>query len=225
MLGEFVLIPFTVAIYATNLPATPLDRTTPADRGFHYSDVTVSAGDGVRLSGWYIPSENGAALVALHGSGSNRTGVLDQAAVVAQHGYGVLLLDARGHGRSAGIGMDNGWWGDSDIGAAVSWLAARPDVSDGRIGLLGMSMGGEEAIGAASSNKTVKAVVAEGALWRGAMDAAWLPTDLDGYIQRAMVEIQTAVTDVLTDAPRPKSLRDALIATAPRPVLLIAGKA
>jgi hypothetical protein len=85
-------------------------------------------------------------------------------------------------------------------------------------------MGGEEAIGAAASNKAVKAVVAEGALWRGSMDAAWLPTDLDGYIQRAMLEIQTAVTDVLTDAPRPVSLRDALAATAPRPVLLIAGE-
>jgi dienelactone hydrolase len=224
VLGEFVLIPFTAAIYATNIPATPLDSATPADRGFSYSDVTVPARDGARLSGWYIPSKNGAALVALHGSGSNRTGVLDQAAVVAKHGYGVLLLDAQGHGRSAGVGMDNGWFGDSDINAAVRWVAAQPDVTGGRIGLLGMSMGGEEAIGAAASNKAVKAVVAEGALWRGSMDAAWLPTDLDGYIQRAMLEIQTAVTDVLTDAPRPVSLRDALAATAPRPVLLIAGE-
>jgi pimeloyl-ACP methyl ester carboxylesterase len=224
VLGEFVLIPVTVAIYATNIPATPLGTATPADRGLSYSEVSVQAGDGVRLSGWYIPSKNGAAVLALHGSGSNRTGVLDQSVVVAKHGYGVLLLDARGHGRSAGVGMDNGWWGDDDVAAAVRGLAARPDVSGGRIGLLGMSMGGEEAIGAAASNRAVKAVVAEGALWRGSMDAAWLPTDVDGYIQRAMLEVQTTVTELLTDAPRPVSLRAALAATAPRPVLLIAGQ-
>ena len=122
-----------------------------------------------------------------------------------------------------GVGMDNGWWGDSDIDAAVGWLTAQPDVTGARIGLLGMSMGGEEAIGAAASNEAVKTVVAEGRALAWINGPAWLPTDLDGYIQRAMLEIQTAVTDVLTDAPRPVSLRAALAAMAPRPVLLIAG--
>lgn len=108
--------------------------------------------------------------------------------------------------------------------STVHRLGAQPDVTHGRIGLLGMSMGGEEAIGAAASNKAVKSVVVEGALWRGSMDAGWLRSDLDGYVQRAMLEIQTAVTDVLTDAPRPASLRRALAAIASRPVLMIAGE-
>ena len=36
------------------------------------------------------------------GSGSTRTAVLGQAAVLARHGYGALLVDPRGHGRSGG---------------------------------------------------------------------------------------------------------------------------
>ena len=49
----------------------------------------------------------------MHGAGSTRTAVLDHAAVLAEHGYGVLLFDARGHGESAGRGMDFGWYGES----------------------------------------------------------------------------------------------------------------
>jgi pimeloyl-ACP methyl ester carboxylesterase len=32
--------------------------------------------------------------------------------VLAEHGYGVLLFDARGHGLSEGTAMDFGWYGD-----------------------------------------------------------------------------------------------------------------
>ena len=221
---EFAIIPLTVAIYGTNLPATRLRGVTPADQGFTYQDVSLTTTDHVRLSAWYIPSRNGVAVVVLHGSGSTRTSVLNQAEVVAGHGYGVLLLDARGHGRSGGAGMDFGWWGDRDIDAAVTWLAARPDVTGGRIAALGISMGGEEALGAAATDRRIRAVITEGALWRGSMDSAWLPRSPQGYIERGMLAVQTAVTGLLTSAPEPISLRHAVVAIAPRPVLLIAGE-
>lgn len=224
VLVEFAVLPLTTAIYATNLPATPLGTATPADRGLAYQDVTLTTTDHVLLSGWYVPSRNGAAVALLHGSGSTRTAVLDQATVLARHGYGVLLFDARGHGRSGGTGMDFGWWGDRDLDAAVTWLAARPDVTGGRIAAVGMSMGGEEAIGAAAGDPRIRAVVTEGALWRGSQDTGWLPTDLDGLVHRGTLAIQTAITGLLTSAPQPISLHRAIEAIAPRPVLLIAGK-
>ena len=89
---------------------------------------------------WYVPSGNGAALLLLPGSGSNRTSTLGHAAVLAKHGYGVLLLDTRGHGKSDGHAMDFGWYGDIDIEAAVAYLGTRPDVRGGRIGVVGLSM-------------------------------------------------------------------------------------
>jgi pimeloyl-ACP methyl ester carboxylesterase len=171
-----------------------------------------------------LRSRNGAAVVLLHGAGSTRTSVLDQASVLARHGYGVLLVDARGHGQSAGNAQDNGWWGNSDTSSAVTWLEARPDVVGGKIGVVGISMGGEEAIGAAGADPRIRAVVTEGAIWRGAMDDGWLPHSFTGYVDRASLSVQTAVTSLLTSAPTPPSLTSSLKATAPRPVLLIAGK-
>lgn len=221
---EFVLFPVTQAIYATNVPATALDRTSPAAKGLTYQAVTFMTTDDVRLSAWYIPSHNGAALVLLHGSGSTRTSVLNQAVVLADHGFGVLTVDARGHGRSGGDAMDFGWWGNSDISAAVTWLQGRADVQGSRIAVVGESMGGEEAIGAAAADPRIRAVVAEGALWRGAMDTSWLPHDFQGYIERGMRAVETGVSSLLSSAPQPASLSSALVATAPRPVLLIAGK-
>ena len=70
--------------------------------GLAYEDVTFSTADGVALSGWYVPSRNGAAVVLLHGAGSTRSAVLPHTVVLADDGFGVLLYDARGHGRSQG---------------------------------------------------------------------------------------------------------------------------
>ena len=56
-----------------------------------------------------MPARNGTAVVLLPGAGATRTAVLGQAAVLARHGYGALLVDDRGHGRSAGHAMDFGW--------------------------------------------------------------------------------------------------------------------
>ena len=68
--------------------------------------------------------------------------------------------------------MDFGWHGDADIAAATAYLATRPDVDAERIGAVGMSMGGEEALGATATNQLMRAVVAEGATARAADDEA-----------------------------------------------------
>ena len=212
------------AIAATNVPRTSVDSTTPADLNLDYRDVEFRTNDGVRLSGWYIPSSNRAAVVMMHGAGSTRSSVLDHAVVLARHGYGVLLFDARGHGRSDGRAMDFGWFGDLDVAAAVSFLQQQPDVDDTRIAAVGMSMGGEEAIGAAASDGRIRAVVAEGATNRMSADRAWLSDEYGwrGVIQERVEWLLYNTADVLTSAEPPLSLRDAVSAIAPRPVLLIA---
>ena len=221
----FVLFPLTVAVYATNLPPGPLGSATPATYGLAYQDVAFRTADGVRLSGWYIPPRNGAAVVVLPGSGSTRTAVLGQAAVLARHGYGALLLDTRGHGRSGGHAMDFGWWGDRDIAAAVSFLARQPAVHPGRIGLVGESMGGEQALAAIGADPRIRAVVAEGATGQQLADRGWLPHGIDGVLQRGMEWVQYTAAGLISGAPRPMSIPDALRAAAPRPVLIIAAGA
>ncbi len=87
--------------------------------------------------------------------------------MLAGHGYGVLMLDQRGHGGSDGHGMIWGWWGELDVAAGVDFLAEQPDVLDGRIGAIGMSVGGEQVIAAAGVDPRINAVVAEGVTAQG----------------------------------------------------------
>lgn len=213
----------TIPVMVTNVPRTALGRT-PADVGLDRLDAVVPTADGVELAAWYVPSRGGAAVVLLHGAGSTRSATVDHAAVLAGAGYGVLLLDARGHGRSGGQAMDLGWNGDADVAAGVDWLAKRPDVDPSRIGAVGLSMGGEEAIGAAGADVRLAAVVAEGATARVSADHGWLSERYGarGAVQEVIEAVQERVTDALTDASPPSSLRRAVAAAAPRPVLLVA---
>ena len=93
----------------------------------------VRAGDGAdrrrpRLAGWYVRSHNGAAVISY----PTREGKLPQARMLARHGYGVLLLDARGYDGSQGDPNVFGWDDTKDIDAAVAWLRKQPDVRGGR---------------------------------------------------------------------------------------------
>jgi pimeloyl-ACP methyl ester carboxylesterase len=162
-------------------------------------------------------------VVLLHGAGSTRSDVLDEAAVLAAAGFGVVMIDARGHGESGGRAMDFGWYGDADIAAATAYLATRPDVDRDRIGVVGLSMGGEEALGATGSDELIRAVVAEGATARSAADEAWL-SDVYGFrgvLQEQLERVQDWVTDPLTSASPPASMRSAVESSQGTRYLLI----
>ena len=63
--------------------------------------------------------------------------------MLARHGYGVLLFDRRGYGGARATPTCSAGTATHDIDAAVAWLARSPDVNDGRIGGIGLSVGGE----------------------------------------------------------------------------------
>lgn len=211
------------AVAATNVPSTAV-TSTPATRKLAYESVTLTTVDGVGLAAWYVEGTNGAGVVMMHGSGSTRSGMLDQAAALARSGYAVLLIDARGHGESDGAAMDFGWYGDRDIAAGTEFLASRREIDAGRIGVVGFSMGGEEAIGAAATDPRIRAVVAEGATARQAADKAWLSDAYGwrGWLQEQLERVQYGITDYLTDASLPISLRSAVKRATDAHFLLIA---
>lgn len=211
------------AAAATVVPATQV-TSTPAAVGLEYESATVTTTDGVELAAWYVPGSNGAGVVVMHGAGSTRSDVLDQAAVPARGGYALVLIDARGHGDSGGTAMDFGWYGDLDIAAAAEFLVPRARVEPGRIGVVGLSMGGEQAVGAAAADPRIRAVVAEGATARQAADKAWL-SDVYGWrgrLQERLERVQYGITDLLTGASPPISLRSAASHAAGTRFLLIA---
>lgn len=218
---QFLVLPGVGAVMATHVPPTPVVDSEANGLGLPYRTVDITTVEDVLLRAWWIPSRNRAALVLRHGAGSNRSAVVRQAAVLARHGFGVLLMDARGHGDSEGRAMDFGWWGTDDISAGIDWLTAQASVDSERIGLVGMSMGGEEAIGAAASDPRVRAVVAEGASARTGADIAYLPLDVEGLVRRIESMVMYPLADLMTDAPDPLDLRSAAAVTS-SPIMLIA---
>ena len=113
-------------------------------------DVSIPMDDGVSIAATlYVP--DGAppaggwpAIVFLHGLAGNRQ---QMNALVEGYGftggsYAILTFDARGHGESGGLVGIDGPREIADTRAVHDWLAARPDVSDTRIGAWGISYGG-----------------------------------------------------------------------------------
>ena len=126
--------------------------------------MTFKASDDVELSGWYRPSANGATVILIHGGGSDRRGSVAHAGLLARHGYGVLLYDSRGRGRSEGRQNAWGWGWKNDIEGAIAFLKAQPEVDPERLGALGLSSGGDAVIQVAGTSRDLKAVVADGAV-------------------------------------------------------------
>ena len=90
-----------------------------------HENVSFRTSDGLTLSGWYVPSRNGAAIVIVHGGGGDRDGDRRHAATLAHAGYGVLLYDARGRGESQGDPDAYGWTWGRDVDTAIAWLEQR----------------------------------------------------------------------------------------------------
>ena len=140
-----VLLPFAIAYVVTHAARATVPT---ADLGAPYENVEFRTADGLRLKGWYIRSRNRAAVISFPGRASSQK----RAKLLARHGYGVLLFDRRGEGESEGDPNTFGWHGERDIHAAVAYLQRQPDVDPGRIGGIGLSVGGEMMIEAAAES-------------------------------------------------------------------------
>jgi uncharacterized protein len=116
--------------------------------------------DNLTLTGWYLPPKNGAVIILQHGYHANSAQMLPIGLMLARHGYGVLLFDFRGHGKSEGNTVTLGLFEVQDTDAAVSFLLKQSEVN--KIGLIGNSMGGATGILAASKNEKIQAIAVEG---------------------------------------------------------------
>jgi dipeptidyl aminopeptidase/acylaminoacyl peptidase len=178
-------------------------------------DATFTAG-ATTLRGWYIPTKNGAAIVATHGSGGDRRDLLPEARLLAAAGYGVLLYDSPGHGQSDGTPR----WGAPEraaVRAAVDYLLRQPDVGAERVGAYGFSLGGYVLAGAAADDPRIRAVALGGT-----------PTDAieqtrSEYRHAGPIAVFGALTAVRMSGMDVRTSRpiDVVASIAPRPLLLV----
>lgn len=145
----------TAPMATRNLP-----DETPATYDLPYEDVTVTTADGLELAGWFVPSRNGAVIIMQHGYKSTRRELLNEAAMMYRHGYGMLVTSIRGHDYSEGELITFGMNEVNDMEAWYQYLLTRHDINPDRIGILGNSYGGMLAIQFAAQNENIKAVVA-----------------------------------------------------------------
>lgn len=142
------------------MAARELPDETPADYNLEFEDVTVTNPDGMKLAGWFIPSENGAVIIMQHGYKSTRRELLNEAEMMHRHGYGVLLTSIRAHDYSEGELITLGYYETEDMEAWYQYLLSRDDIDHEKIGILGNSYGGMLSIQYAAQNEKIKAVVA-----------------------------------------------------------------
>jgi fermentation-respiration switch protein FrsA (DUF1100 family) len=214
VVGAYLLVvPVAMAILATHRPRADV---TPADLGRQYEEVTVRTADGLRLAGWYVRSHNGAAVISY----PTREGKLPQARMLARHGYGVLLLDARGYDGSQGDPNLFGWDDTKDLDAAVAWLRKQPDVRGGRVGGIGFSVGGEMMLQAAAENTGLRAVVSDGAGFRSVREEL-LRGPRGWFTSLPEQAVQSTALAVMGGTAPPPSLKDLVPRIAPRHVFFI----
>jgi poly(3-hydroxybutyrate) depolymerase len=154
----YTVVPMGIAITETHKYRESIGSPpSPA-----YREVEFEARDGVNLSGWYRPTQNGATILVVHGGGGDRTGAVAHAKLLVRHGYGVFLHDARGRGKSEGTQNSWGWGWPEDVAGALAFLKARDEVDPERIGALGLSTGADVLVQVAGQGTDLKAVVADG---------------------------------------------------------------
>jgi pimeloyl-ACP methyl ester carboxylesterase len=192
-----------------------------SSNGIEYQLVTLyNEQDHLQLSGWYIPSKNGAAIILLHGFGSNRLEMKSRADVLARHGYGVLLYDLRGHGESDGKVRAFGWKDVDDVKTALVFLSNCAEVDPDRIGILGFSIGGQIAIRATAEYHQIKAIIADDPGFV-TVDDAPKPSTLRERILYLVSWIDGRGVALWTGIPIPAGIPDVIKAISPRPIMFI----
>jgi dipeptidyl aminopeptidase/acylaminoacyl peptidase len=99
-------------------------EVTAARFGATLQDVSVTAGDGSHLQGWFArPAKaNGDSVILLHGVGDNRQGMMGFAELLLSNGFAVLVPDSRAQGESGGDFPTYGLKESGDVQRWFNWL-------------------------------------------------------------------------------------------------------
>lgn len=139
-------------IAAPNRWRTPSEPPAPPGVTAHHVAI-----EGGRLAVWRMAATTGPTdrtILVLHGVRDDRRAMIHYARSIAEAGFGVLLVDLRGHGGSSGEHLTYGARDGEDLVRVVEALAPND-----RIGVYGPSYGGAAALQLAAREPRVRAVV------------------------------------------------------------------
>ncbi len=143
------------------IPPRIPDFKKPSDFNMHYEEVVLQTGDGLKLSGWYVPSEESTGvIICLHGYPSNKSYMLPFVSFLYPE-FSLLLFDFRGQGASEGRVTYFGIKEFMDVLAAVDFIDSMEEEGEKNIGIWGYSMGGATGISAAYRSQRISAIVTD----------------------------------------------------------------
>ena len=130
------------------------------------ADVRIVTEPGAILRGWLrepvAARESGlpgpVALV-IHGWGASAADMVPLSQPLLDAGLRVLLLDARGHGRSGDVGVATMPTFAEDLRTALGWLRRQPGIDPDRIVLVGHSVGAGAALFVAADDHAIAGVI------------------------------------------------------------------
>src|SRR6266540_5706482 len=179
-----------------------------------YQDIELTTSDGVKLSAWYIPSQNGAVILVAHGYGA--TQLEDYCVLFASHGYGVIAWDFRSHGKSGGDFSTLGYYETRDAKAALDFAQSQPDVK--HIGAWGGSMGAVTMLRATAQYPQIEALIADSPFYTLKEE---MGLRVPFPVMRSLIQFFAAwKTGVNPNLVRPI---DDIAKISPRPVFIIQG--
>ena len=126
-------------------PPAP-EKRTPRAAGLDYRSLDIETSDGELLRGWWIKAgaRRRGHILFFHGNAEVISHCIDDAALLADIGFDVLLFDYRGYGSSSGRPSEEGTY--LDARAALGCMLAQPRVKSERVFFLGRSLGGAIAL-------------------------------------------------------------------------------
>ena len=123
-------------------------------------DVYVRSKDNLMLHGYFVENNSDLTIIIAHGYDSSGYRKGPVAKVFYDHGFNILAPDLRAHGRSEGEMIGMGWLDHYDL---LEWIelvnALKPE---GKIVLLGVSMGGAAVLNATGEKLPANVKVAIG---------------------------------------------------------------
>ncbi|MBT3437227.1 MAG: alpha/beta hydrolase [Oceanospirillaceae bacterium] len=150
---------------ANDLVHYPLETRSPPKHSVYDFDLQVSEvvrtnQDGQQLHAYFSSTHNGAYVMLQHGFKADRSYMFEEAKMLQDAGYGVLISSVRAHDLNDGDEISFGVREMDDLQTWYNYLIDEQGAHADKVGLLGNSMGAAMVIEYAAQNQAIAAVVA-----------------------------------------------------------------
>jgi fermentation-respiration switch protein FrsA (DUF1100 family) len=228
LLGAGLYFGFRYLEQRTLYAPDPVVTDTPAKIGLSFQNAVIDSGDGLKLAGWFVPSEtqatNQPTLLFFHGNAGNVSYNLDRLRLFHDVDLDVYIIDYRGYGKSEGTPSERGL--GIDALSMYFYLTEKRGVAPERLFFYGESLGAAVAVDLATQIRAAGLIIeapftsnADRARkkWPGIPWELLLRDNYDSLAKISKINMPLLVIHSVDDEVIPFSNSQKLYATAKQP--------